>query len=170
MQSAVVVYDVTSIASFEIMKSWVSELKSLGPRDIRLVIAANKCDCDDRREVTSGTNAHARTHARTHTASQRAAQQQQHRIAPASLALLRTRGGLRSAEQLRTFAQESGAEPFEVSARTGKGVDKMFKEAAKGAKSVSEEHQVGMLSDLRKTAGEGAARLARRGSLDRGPK
>jgi hypothetical protein len=49
-------------------------------------------------------------------------------------------------------------------------VDKMFKEAAKGAKSVSEEHQVGMLSDLRKTAGEGAARLARRGSLDRGPK
>eukprot|EP01046_Picozoa_sp_COSAG06_P002112 COSAG06_NODE_72_length_25897_cov_9.227382_6_plen_79_part_00 len=65
MQSAVVVYDVTSIASFEIMKSWVSELKSLGPRDIRLVIAANKCDCDDRREVTSGTNAHARTHART---------------------------------------------------------------------------------------------------------
>jgi GTPase SAR1 family protein len=155
VQSAVVVYDVTSIASFEIMKSWVSELKSLGPRDIRLVIAANKCDCDDRREVTSGTNA---------------PQQQQHRIAPASLALLRTRGGLRSAEQLRTFAQESGAEPFEVSARTGKGVDKMFKEAAKGAKSVSEEHQVGMLSDLRKTAGEGAARLARRGSLDRGPK
>jgi GTPase SAR1 family protein len=53
----VVVYDLTSEASFEIM-SWVAELKSLGPRDIRLVIAANKCDCDERREVRAGENAH----------------------------------------------------------------------------------------------------------------
>ena len=45
------VYDVTSKASFDIMRSWVDELKSLGPRDIRLLIAANKVDCDDRREV-----------------------------------------------------------------------------------------------------------------------
>lgn len=50
-QVAIVVYDVTSKASFDIMRSWVDELKSLGPRDIRLLIAANKIDCDDRREV-----------------------------------------------------------------------------------------------------------------------
>jgi GTPase SAR1 family protein len=53
-QAAVAVYDLTSMASFEIMKSWVAELKSLGPRDIRLIIAANKCDCDERREVPAG--------------------------------------------------------------------------------------------------------------------
>ena len=50
------VYDLTSEASFEIMKSWVAELKSIGPRDIRLIIAANKCDCDERREVRTGKN------------------------------------------------------------------------------------------------------------------
>lgn len=50
-----VVYDVTSEDSFKIMKEWVAELKSLGPCDVRLIIAGNKCDRD--RNVATGRNA-----------------------------------------------------------------------------------------------------------------
>ena len=48
-----------------------------------------------------------------------------------------------SAGAARDYAQESGAKFFEVSARTGKGVDSMFKEAAKGAKLPQLEDQAG---------------------------
>eukprot|EP01048_Picozoa_sp_COSAG05_P015699 COSAG05_NODE_1924_length_3830_cov_1.901903_3_plen_155_part_00 len=50
-QVAIVVFDVTSAQSYEIMKGWVDELKSLGPAGIRILIAANKSDRTDRREV-----------------------------------------------------------------------------------------------------------------------
>jgi Ras-related protein Rab-5C len=48
---AIVVFDVTSTQSFDDMKGWVDELKSLGPADIRILIAANKCDRPDQREI-----------------------------------------------------------------------------------------------------------------------
>lgn len=51
-QVAIVVFDVTSSQSFAVMKGWVDELRSVGPTDIRLIIAANKCDRDMQREVS----------------------------------------------------------------------------------------------------------------------
>ena len=48
-----VVYTVTSVESFAIMKGWVDELKSVGPANIRIVIAANKCDRHTERQVSS---------------------------------------------------------------------------------------------------------------------
>ena len=34
------------------MKGWVDELRSVGPTEIMLIIAANKCDRDAQREVS----------------------------------------------------------------------------------------------------------------------
>merc|ERR1711865_1085960 len=49
--AAIVVYDITRKQSFETLKNWVKELKQLGPSDIVIAIAGNKCDLADQREV-----------------------------------------------------------------------------------------------------------------------
>ena len=128
-EAAIVTYDVTSSASFDVMKEWIDELKSLGPADIRLIIAANKVDCSDRREVTY--------------------------------------------QQAYEYSLEVNAEFFEVSARTGRNVDKLFRAAAAGVVERGEEEtgDRGLMHGLRRTAqgaADGAGRLARRASLDGG--
>ena len=51
-KAAVVVYDITSHASFERSKSWVSELQQSGSVSMVIALAGNKTDLDDAREVT----------------------------------------------------------------------------------------------------------------------
>jgi len=52
--AAIVVYDITNEASFDVLQDWIKELNRLGPEDIVLAIAANKCDLEDKREVRRG--------------------------------------------------------------------------------------------------------------------
>uniref|UniRef100_A0A8C1TSE0 Uncharacterized protein n=1 Tax=Cyprinus carpio TaxID=7962 RepID=A0A8C1TSE0_CYPCA len=49
--AAVVVYDITKLDSFQMLKKWVKELKEHGPEDIVVAIAGNKTDLGDIREV-----------------------------------------------------------------------------------------------------------------------
>lgn len=49
--AAVVVYDITSKASFERAKKWVDELKTTGSSDCVIALAGNKVDLEARREV-----------------------------------------------------------------------------------------------------------------------
>ncbi len=49
--AAVVVYDITSEATFDVLQEWITELHRLGPPNIVLAIAGNKCDLEDKREV-----------------------------------------------------------------------------------------------------------------------
>eukprot|EP01017_Pseudomicrothorax_dubius_P042330 TRINITY_DN689_c0_g1_i1.p1 TRINITY_DN689_c0_g1~~TRINITY_DN689_c0_g1_i1.p1 ORF type:complete len:197 (-),score=41.33 TRINITY_DN689_c0_g1_i1:55-645(-) len=48
---ALLVYDVTNKSSFEVMKLWVSELTTFGPKDIVIAIAGNKIDLMGQVEV-----------------------------------------------------------------------------------------------------------------------
>ncbi|CAM1310041.1 RAB22A (predicted) [Pycnogonum litorale] len=50
--AAIIVFDVTNKETFRSLKSWVHELRQHGPRNLVLALAGNKCDMDDRREVT----------------------------------------------------------------------------------------------------------------------
>ena len=59
---AIVVYDITRKSSFTTLQMWIKELRQLGPEDIVIVIAANKCDLDDDREVETST---AKTYAKS---------------------------------------------------------------------------------------------------------
>jgi len=49
--AAIVVYDITKMASFKTLQSWVEELRAHGPKDIIIAIAGNKADLADKREV-----------------------------------------------------------------------------------------------------------------------
>jgi len=49
--AAILVYDSTSMKSFDGVKFWVNELKSNIQNSIILAIASNKCDLLDREEV-----------------------------------------------------------------------------------------------------------------------
>ena len=49
--AAVVVYDITSEGTFDVLQEWITELHRLGPPNIVLAIAGNKCDLEDKREV-----------------------------------------------------------------------------------------------------------------------
>lgn len=51
--AALLVYDVSKATSFEVLQSWVDELKSNGPPGIVLGLCGNKCDLDDDRQVQS---------------------------------------------------------------------------------------------------------------------
>ena len=44
-------YDISSKNSFDVMKSWVEELKAQGPKDILLVVVGNKTDLIDNEKV-----------------------------------------------------------------------------------------------------------------------
>lgn len=67
--AAIVVYDITNQAShvvymlhpqdcyylqatFEVLRDWIRELQKLGPPNIVLAIAGNKCDLEENREVS----------------------------------------------------------------------------------------------------------------------
>ena len=49
--AAIVVYDITSEATFDVLQEWITELHRLGPQNIVLAIAGNKCDLDEKSEV-----------------------------------------------------------------------------------------------------------------------
>ena len=53
--AAIVVYDITSEATFDVLQEWITELHRLGPQNIVLAIAGNKCDLEDKREVRADT-------------------------------------------------------------------------------------------------------------------
>ena len=44
-----------SQTSFKTLQNWVQELQSLGPENIVIAIAGNKCDLEDKREVEKAT-------------------------------------------------------------------------------------------------------------------
>ena len=49
--AAIVVYDITRKKSFDTLRNWVNELKQLGPENIVIAIAGNKCDLEEQREI-----------------------------------------------------------------------------------------------------------------------
>ena len=49
--AAIIVYDITCEATFDVLREWITELHRLGPPNIVLAIAGNKCDLEDKREV-----------------------------------------------------------------------------------------------------------------------
>ncbi|KAG7277156.1 hypothetical protein CRUP_022619 [Coryphaenoides rupestris] len=51
--AAVIVYDITKLDSFQILKKWVKELKEHGPEDIVVAIAGNKNDLGDIRNAVN---------------------------------------------------------------------------------------------------------------------
>eukprot|EP00794_Sanderia_malayensis_P018745 gene18745-20634_t len=53
--AAIVVYDITCEMSFKSVQQWVKELNQLGPKNIVIAIAANKCDRSVEREVQTET-------------------------------------------------------------------------------------------------------------------
>ena len=52
-EAAIVVFDMTSFESFEGAKSWVRELKLYGQPNVVVALAANKCDQESFRVVTT---------------------------------------------------------------------------------------------------------------------
>ena len=51
--AAIVVYDITSLESFQRAKSWVKELQMQGSPDVVIALAGNKIDREDDREVSA---------------------------------------------------------------------------------------------------------------------
>ena len=49
--AAILVYDITSVESFECVKDWVNELRTHVQHDIVLAIAGNKADLGEQRQV-----------------------------------------------------------------------------------------------------------------------
>ena len=49
--AAVAVFDICSAESFEALRGWVDELKRFVPKDLVLVVAANKVDLENNRAV-----------------------------------------------------------------------------------------------------------------------
>ena len=52
-EAAIVVYDITDFESFEGAKSWVRELKLYGQPNVQIALAANKCDLEEYRVVST---------------------------------------------------------------------------------------------------------------------
>ncbi|KAJ9436565.1 Ras-related protein Rab-21 [Diplonema papillatum] len=50
---ALLVYDITDADTFEKVKTWVRELRSMVGDDIRICVAGNKCDMISKRQVCS---------------------------------------------------------------------------------------------------------------------
>ena len=50
---ALVVYDISSKESFNNVSSWVEDCKNQSPKTIFMVLVGNKCDLDDKRQVTT---------------------------------------------------------------------------------------------------------------------
>merc|ERR1712087_240457 len=52
-EAAIIVYDITSFESFEGAKSWARELKMYGKPEVVIALAANKCDLEQYRVVST---------------------------------------------------------------------------------------------------------------------
>jgi Ras-related protein Rab-21 len=50
-KGAVIVYDITDKATFDRVVAWVTELKKFADPDIAIVIAGNKCDRENQRQI-----------------------------------------------------------------------------------------------------------------------
>ena len=50
--AAIVVYDITSERSFKCLKNWISGLSVFAPQNIVIAVAGNKCDLEEKREVS----------------------------------------------------------------------------------------------------------------------
>ncbi|KRX07160.1 P-loop containing nucleoside triphosphate hydrolase [Pseudocohnilembus persalinus] len=48
---AIIVYDITFKESFDKVQKWIAELKQFGGKDIFLVVAGNKCDLENKRQI-----------------------------------------------------------------------------------------------------------------------
>eukprot|EP00050_Salpingoeca_kvevrii_P007586 m.297198 g.297198 ORF g.297198 m.297198 type:complete len:198 (-) comp13558_c0_seq1:143-736(-) len=46
--AAIIVYDITDSRTFTTLKKWVAELRQMGPQELVLAIAGNKCDLPNR--------------------------------------------------------------------------------------------------------------------------
>ncbi|XP_065913359.1 ras-related protein Rab-22A-like [Dysidea avara] len=51
--AAIVVYDITNQATFNVLRDWIRELQKLGPPNIVLAIAGNKSDLTENREIST---------------------------------------------------------------------------------------------------------------------
>eukprot|EP00958_Prasinococcus_capsulatus_P010904 scaffold1072_cov356-Prasinococcus_capsulatus_cf.AAC.4 len=51
--AALLVYDITDTESFDRVKAWVKELRSMAGKDIIITLAANKCDLEKNRQVST---------------------------------------------------------------------------------------------------------------------
>ena len=49
---ALIVYDISNRESFNNIASWIEDCKNQSPKTIFMVLVGNKCDLDDKREVT----------------------------------------------------------------------------------------------------------------------
>lgn len=54
-RAAIIVYDITAAGSFDMLQSWVEELRRNGPPDILIALAGNKLDLAERRKIDRGT-------------------------------------------------------------------------------------------------------------------
>lgn len=93
--AAILVFDVTSPASFGTLKHWVSELQSNNMETIVMSIACNKVDLG-RRKV--------------------------------------------SAEEVHAYCKSIGAESYDTSAKSGKGVDELFRETVENIQTLAAAH------------------------------
>lgn len=50
--AAIIVYDITNESTFDVLQEWITELQRLGPPNIVLAIAGNKCDLEENREAS----------------------------------------------------------------------------------------------------------------------
>jgi len=51
-KGALLVYDITNKESFTNTTRWISELKLNGDKDVTIILIGNKCDLEDKRQVT----------------------------------------------------------------------------------------------------------------------
>eukprot|EP01016_Furgasonia_blochmanni_P050790 TRINITY_DN7905_c0_g3_i1.p1 TRINITY_DN7905_c0_g3~~TRINITY_DN7905_c0_g3_i1.p1 ORF type:complete len:214 (+),score=55.71 TRINITY_DN7905_c0_g3_i1:66-707(+) len=49
---AIIVYDITNKASYDVLRVWVKEVKENGPKNIIMAVVGNKCDLRDQQIVT----------------------------------------------------------------------------------------------------------------------
>ena len=52
-KGALIVYDITKKDSFQNIDKWIQDLKEFGEEDAAILIVGNKCDLEDKREVTT---------------------------------------------------------------------------------------------------------------------
>ena len=76
------VYDLTNYQSFKILKEWIDEVKENVSSDSEMIIAGNKADLEDRRQVTK--------------------------------------------EMLENFSKQYNLNYFEISAKSGEGINEIF--------------------------------------------